>query len=494
MQTDPAQTNTANRDVAPRETASGEMAPHTGPLPPEHTHAIAARLDAKAIIAPDDARPMLEEWRGRWQGRPAMVVAPQSTRDVAALLGYCAEHRIAVTPQGGNTGLVGGQIPLNGEVLLSLKRMNRIRRIDPLDNSMTLDAGVTLAAAQEAAAGADRLFPLSIGSEGSCQIGGVISTNAGGVNVLRYGNMRELVLGLEVVTPSGEIWNGLKRLRKDNTGYDLKQLFIGGEGTLGIVTAAALRLFPRPRETVTVFAGLASPHAALALLNRAQSAGTVTSFELMSRATIALCIRNIPDTRDPLTAAHPWYALVEFSSGQTGALRQAVETVMGEAYEAGDIADAVIAANEREAGALWRMRHSASEAMKPEGGQAKYDVSVPVAAVPAFLARAADTVEAACPGARVIAFGHMGDGNIHYDVLQPEAMSREDFAARQAALEAAVYDCIDAFEGSISAEHGVGVARRDDIARRKQPVEIAMMRAVKAALDPSGIMNPGKML
>lgn len=450
----------------------------------------------KGVILGADQTPFLHEWRGRWSGTPSLVLAPSDVAEVARIVQVCADHDLAITPQGGNTGLVGGQIPLGGEVLLVMKRLNRIRDVSPLDNSLIADAGATLADAQRAAERADRLFPLSIGSEGSCQIGGVISTNAGGVNVLRYGNMRDLVLGIEAVLPNGEIWNGLKRLRKDNTGYDLKQLFIGGEGTLGVITGAALKLFPRPREKATVFAGLNSPADALRLLARAQDAsgGAVTSFELMSRSILELVFRHIPETRDPLATAFPWAALIEFSAGRAGVLKEMVEDLLIDAHAAGEILDAAIAASEREAAEFWRLRHSMAAAMVPEGGQAKFDVSVPVAAVPEFLAAADRAVAAAAPGARIIAFGHMGDGNIHYDVLQPAGGDRADFQARQQAIEDAVYAAIGRFAGSISAEHGVGVARRADIARLKQPAEIAMMRAVKAALDPKGIMNPGKML
>ena len=463
----------------------------------------AAALDAirnvlgpKGVIEGADRDPFLFEWRGRWPGATPLVAAPATVEEVSKVVAICADHNVAITPQGGNTGLVGGQTPFGAEILLTLKRLNKIRSVTPLDNTMTVDAGVTLAAAQEAAHGVGRLFPLSIGSEGTCQIGGVISTNAGGVNVLRYGNMRDLVLGIEAVLPNGEIWNGLKRLRKDNTGYDLKQLFIGGEGTLGIVTGAALKLFPLPREKTTVFVGLKSPDAAVALLSRAQadSGGNVTSFELMSREILSLVFKNIPDSRDPLSSVHPWYALIEFSAGREGELRDMVEALLGEAMEQGELDDAVIAESEAQAHAFWRLRHNMAAAMLPEGGQGKFDVSVPVASVPAFLTDANDAVSKICPGVRIVAFGHMGDGNIHYDLLQPKEMTKERFLEGQEALEHAVYDMIDRYEGSISAEHGVGRARRDDIARRKQPAEIAMMRAVKKALDPQGIMNPGKML
>lgn len=457
---------------------------------------ISAIVGSKGVISGADAEPLLHELRGWWPGKALLVVAPASTEEVARIVRLCAREKIAITPQGGNTGLVGGQMPQNGEVLISTRRMRKVRDASADGMTLTVDAGVTLAEAQEAAAKIDRLFPLSIGSEGSCQIGGVISTNAGGVNVLRYGNMRDLVLGLEVVLPSGEIWNGLKSLRKDNTGYDLKHLFIGGEGTLGIVTGAALKLFPRPRERVTVFAALASPDDALSMLTRAQiaSGGNVTSFELMSRFSIGLVYKHIPGVRDPLDKIYPWYALIEFSSGREGALRGEVEAILAEAFDASVILDAAIAENEAQAGAFWHLRHAISVAMRPEGAQAKFDVSVPVASVPAFLKDAGDAVERIYPGARVIAFGHLGDGNIHYDLLQPEGGDRALFERADDAIEQAVYDAIDRHRGSISAEHGVGLARRDDIARRKQPAEIAMMRTIKGALDPQGIMNPGKMI
>ncbi|MFZ5616627.1 MAG: FAD-binding oxidoreductase [Pseudomonadota bacterium] len=457
---------------------------------------IAAIVGRKGVIDRAEWGLFTRELRGRWGGAPSIIVAPASVEETARIVRLCAASRVAITPQGGNTGLVGGQVPAGGEVVILMKRMRTVRAASAAGFTLTVDAGVTLAEAQNAAAKIDRLFPLSIGSEGTCQIGGVISTNAGGVNVLRYGNTRDLVLGIEAVLPNGDVWNGLKQLRKDNTGYDLKQLFIGGEGTLGVITGAVLKLFPRPREKSTVFVGLSSPEAALALFSRAQGAsgGNVTSFELMSRFSVSLVLKHIPATRDPLAEEYPWYALVEFSSGVEGALRGEVEAILSGALDAGEIGDAAIAENEAQAGQFWRMRHSMSEAMRPEGGQAKYDVSVPVSAVPQFLRDADAAVDLAFPGARIIAFGHMGDGNIHYDVLQPAGGDRTAFERAQDAIEEAVYGAIDRHRGSISAEHGVGLARRDDIARRKQPAEIAMMRAVKAALDPLGVMNPGKML
>ena len=459
-------------------------------------HAIRAIVGEKGVITGDDQTPFLTEWRGRWPGKAAMIVAPASTQDVADVVKICAAHNIAITPQGGNTGLVGGQIPFGEEILLSLKRMRRVRDVSPLNNTMTVDAGLTLAEAQSAAAEADRLFPLSIGSEGTCQIGGVISTNAGGVNVLRYGNMRDLVLGLEAVTADGEIWDGLKRLRKNNTGYDLKQLLIGGEGTLGIVTGAVLKLFPRPQETVTVWAGVAEPSDAVSLLAHAQGAtgGAATSFELIPRLGVDCVLKHIPNTRDALTAAHPWYVLMEFSAGRASGLRGSVETMLAEAFEHGLIADAAIADNEAQTQMFWHIRHSLSEALNGEGKGARLDVSVATSDIPAFLAKADAATARVSPDARVVAFGHMGDGNVHYDVIPAEDAAKDALDDSRAEIEAAVYDVIDAFDGSISAEHGVGRARRNALAARKSPVELDMMRAVKRALDPQGIMNPGKML
>ena len=457
---------------------------------------IRAVVGAKGVIGEQDSAPFLTEWRGRWPGKAAMIVAPASTQEVADVVKICAQHNVAITPQGGNTGLVGGQIPFGEEILLSLKRMRRVREVSPLNNTMTVDAGLTLVEAQAAATEADRLFPLSIGSEGTCQIGGVISTNAGGVNVLRYGNMRDLVLGLEAVTPDGKIWDGLKRLRKNNTGYDLKHLLIGGEGTLGVVTGAVLKLFPRPKETTAAFIGAADPASAVRLLSHAQEAtgGAVTSFELMSRNCIDLVLKHIPDTRDPLGDAHPWYVLMELSSGGGAGLRRVAEAMLADAFEAGLVRDAAIAESEAHAAMFWRIRHSISEAINGEGLGARHDVSVATSDIPAFLSKAAPAVEQASPGARIVAFGHVGDGNVHYDVIPPDGADKHALDNQRPAVEAAVYDVIDAFDGSISAEHGVGRARRDALAARKSPVELDMMRAVKRALDPKGIMNPGKML
>ncbi len=466
------------------------------PPSPQTLDAIRAAVGDKGVFEGEDAAPFLSEWRERWPGEAALIVAPASTEEVAAVVKICAANNTAITPQGGNTGLVGGQIPFGDEILLSLRRMRRVREVAPLNNTMTVDAGVTLAEAQDAAAEANRLFPLSIGAEGSCQIGGVISTNAGGVHVLRYGNMRDLVLGVEAVLPDGEIWNGLKRLRKDNTGYDLKQLLIGGEGTLGIVTGAVLKLFARPAEMLTAYAELAAPANAVALLSHLQEStgSAVTAFELMARRCIDIVLKHIPDTRDPLTAAHPYYALMEFSSGQKSALRDTIEAALADALEKGLIADAMIAESKAQDEMLWRIRHSISEAINAEGLGVRHDVSVATSDIPAFLEKADAAIERLAPGARVIAFGHIGDGNVHYDVIGPEGADKHALDEVRPAIETAIYDIIDGFNGSISAEHGIGRHRRETLAKRKSAVEMKMMRAVKNALDPKGIMNPGKML
>ncbi len=456
---------------------------------------IRAAVGVNGVLDGADRDPLLEEWRGRWRGASPLVVAPGSTEEVAAVVRLCAEAGIAITPQGGNTGLVGGQIPFKDEILLTLRRMTRIREVDAAGGSMTVDAGVTVAAAQDAAADADRLFPLSLGSEGTCQIGGVVSTNAGGVNVLRYGNMRDLVLGLEVVTASGEIWNGLRALRKDNTGYDLKQLFIGAEGTLGVVTGAVLKLFPRPKETAVGWASVPSPRAAVDLLALVQDAsgGLASSFELIGRQGLELVLKNVPETRDPL-APSPWSVLIELSAGETSGLAERLEAALGAGVERGIVTDATIARSETQAAALWKLRHEMSAGMKPEGFAVKCDVSTALSKTPDLIERATAAVERIAPGARIVAFGHIGDGNIHYDACRPINMSPEDFRARGDDIERAVHDVVAALDGSISAEHGLGRLKRAENADRKSPVELALQRAVKDALDPGGLFNPGKLL
>jgi len=452
----------------------------------------------------DDPRDMaehLEEPRGLWQGRAALVVKPASTDEVSAVVEVCNELAIAIVPQGGNTSLVGAAVPHEhgNEIVLSLSRMNAVRGLDPMNDTITVEAGCILANVQGAAAEADRLFPLSLGAEGTCQIGGNLSTNAGGTGVLRYGNARSLVLGLEVVLASGEVWDGLKGLRKDNTGYDLKQLLIGAEGTLGIITAAVLKLYPRPNDVVTALVGLPDPAAALDLLTRLKAGigDAVTAFEIMSRFSVSLARKHIESLRVPPLGKPPpeQYALIELSSTQSPApLREALETILATASENGVVLDAVIAASETQAAGLWRIREEVPLAQAPEGGSIKHDVSVPVSSVPEFLERADEAVEHAMPGVRPCAFGHLGDGNIHYNLTQPKDMVAYEFMEEWERMNAVVHDIVADLGGSISAEHGLGRLKREEIKRYKSETELQMMRAIKAALDPKGIMNPGKVI
>ncbi|HYC68047.1 FAD-binding oxidoreductase [Brevundimonas sp.] len=441
---------------------------------------------------PTEIAPWLIEWRNRWTGYTPLMLTPRSTEQVAAAVRVCAEHRIAIVPQGGDTGLVGGQIPF-GEVLLSTRKLRAIRDVTPLDDAMTVEAGLTLAEAQQAAAAADRMFPLSLAAEGTATIGGVISTNAGGTAVIRYGVMRDLVLGLEAVLPDGEVFHGLKRLRKDNTGYDLKQLLIGAEGTLGVVTAATLKLFPVMRSRATAMVGLDSPRAAIELLARAkaETGGGVEAFELMKRIGMEFVLANISDTREPLESTPPWYVLIELVSGEPGAAGAAMERLLSHAFETGLITDAVLAQNDAQRAAFWKVREEQSAAQKPEGGGWKHDVSVPVSRIADFLEEAAAAVERFHPGARVSAFGHVGDGNIHYDVLCPTGGDRPAFLARWAEGSQIVHDIVARYDGSISAEHGLGRLKTEEARRYKSPLEIRAMQAVRSALDPHRIMNPG---
>ncbi len=448
------------------------------------------------IDTPDDMAAYLVERRDLYQGRAAAVLRPASTAEVSALMKIAYETNTKVVPQGGNTGLVGGQIPFEaGDVILSLTRMNHVGAVDALNNTLTVEAGVTLAAAQEAAAKADRLFPLSLASEGTCQIGGNLSTNAGGTAVLRYGNARELVLGLEVVLANGDIWDGRKGLRKDNMGYDMKQLFIGSEGTLGIITGAVLKLFPRPRAVETAFVAVPSVEASVDLLRRADrmSGGLVTTFELMPRIGIEFLLKHREGASDPLGAPSPWYVLVEMSAGE-GSLRATMEATLAAAMEAGEASDATIAVSDMQRAKLWALREDMSDVQRREGGSIKHDVSVPVSRVADFIATASAAVEAAMPGVRPVPFGHVGDGNIHFNLSQPVGADKEKFIARWDQMNAIVHEIVRSLGGSISAEHGVGLMKRDEIAATKSPVEIELMQAVKRALDPRGILNPGKVV
>ncbi|MBM3518119.1 MAG: FAD-binding oxidoreductase [Alphaproteobacteria bacterium] len=450
--------------------------------------------DDPAVVAPH-----LKERRGLYAGATPILVRPTTTAEVAAVVRLCAAHRTPVVPQGGNTGLVGGQVPdaSGEEVLVALARLNRVRAIDPTNDTIIVEAGCVLRHVQEAAAAADRLFPLSLGAEGSCQIGGNIATNAGGVSVLRYGSARDLVLGLEVVLPDGRVWDGLRTLRKDNTGYDLKQLFIGGEGTLGIITAAALKLFPRPRQVATALAVVPDPAAGLEILTALKSAtgNLVNACELIARPALEFVLRHIPGTTDPFPARHGWYLLLEVSSAAEGHwLRAALERVLAAEHEAGRLTDAVIATSTAQARALWRLRETIPEAEIQEGGGIKHDIAVPVSRVPEFIVQATAAVEVAQPGIRVIAFGHLGDGNIHFNLVRPPGADATTFLAEWDHFSAIVHGVAAALGGSISAEHGLGRLKREEIRAYKPAVEIELMRRVKAALDPDNLMNPGKLV
>ncbi len=450
---------------------------------------------SRVMTAEADKAPHLREWRDLFKGEARAVVKPASAAEMAACVRFCVEHGVPMVPQGGNTGLVGGQIPPpgSGAVILSTARMNAIREVDPVSDTMVVEAGATLAAVQAAAEAQGRLFPLSLASEGSCTIGGNIATNAGGTAVLAYGNTRELVLGLEAVLPDGSIWNGLSRLRKDNTGYDLRGLLIGAEGTLGIVTAAVLKLFPLPAARSTLICGLESVEAALALMARfkAGAAGTLTTFELMPRFGIEVVLRHSPGTREPLEGACPWYVLAETSGGDGAALEAASAAILEAAFEAGEVIDAAIATSSAQRQAFWRLREAMSEVQRLEGGSIKHDVSVPVADVPRFIAAASAAVTAFLPGCRPLPFGHLGDGNIHFNVSQPVGMDREAFLVHWNAMNTLVHGIVADMSGSVSAEHGIGRLKRDLLPAVKDPAALAVMRAIKQALDPQGLMNPG---
>ena len=473
-------------------------------VPGEVLERIKAAVGPKGYTTdPVEIAPLCRSWRDNWRGWVPMVVRPANVAEVAAVVAICAETNTPIVPQGGNTGLTGGGQPhdTGTEIILSTTRMNQIREIDTVNNTMTVEAGCILASLQDAAADADRLFPLSLAAEGSCQIGGNLSTNAGGTQVLRYGNARNLVLGLEVVLPDGRIWNGLRGLRKDNTGYDLKQLFIGAEGTLGIITAAVLKLFPKPTEIQTALVAVPNPAASLSLLSRATEAlgEQVTAFELIQRRAIDFVLSNIPGVPDPMADSYPWYVLLEISGqGAPDSLRDTVEGVLGGALEDGVVLDAVLAANRAQGQTLWKIRESIPEAQNHEGQSVKHDVSVPLSRIAEFIERADAALEAAYPGVRCVAFGHIGDGNIHYNPAQPlgerGGPAGADFAKEYGAINRIVHDLIAELNGSISAEHGLGRLRRDEAKRYKSDVEMDLMRSVKDALDPANIMNPGKVI
>ena len=463
-----------------------------------------ARL--KAAVGPggwtdDQAEiaPYLSEDRGIYFGQSPLMMKPANSAEVAAILKICNETGTALVPQGGNTSLVGASIPISdgNEVILSLRRLNRIREIDPIANTIVVEAGCILADIQQAAAEVNRLFPLSLGAEGTCRIGGNLSTNAGGTAVLRYGNARDLALGLEVVLPDGRLIDDLKTLRKDNTGYSLKNLFIGAEGTLGIITAAALKMFPRPGEVLTAF--IAVPHiaAAVDLLSRSRNTlgDTVTAFELMPRRAIDFLCRNIDGNRDPLDNRHDWYVLMEISApGGEISFRPAFETLLESGYEDLVVEDAVIAESETQARALWRLRETLPEAQKPEGVSIKHDVSVPITKISELIAEGTAAIEALIPDVRPLAFGHVGDGNVHFNFSKPRQMDDADFIARSSEIHRIIHDIVHRLGGSISAEHGLGQHKREAIKRYKDPNALELMRDIKSLIDPNGIMNPGKVV
>ncbi|WP_417468809.1 FAD-binding oxidoreductase [Maricaulis sp.] len=465
------------------------------PVPTTIIEALKSALGPKGWSQDEhELAPHIADWRGRYQGSTPILLKPANTAEVAAAVKICSDAGIAITPQGGNTSLCGASTP-QGEVLITLKRMNAVREIDPDNDSMTVEAGCVLESLQNTAADADRLFPLSLGSQGTAMIGGLISTNAGGVHVLRYGMTRELVLGLEAVLPDGTIWSGLTGLRKDNTGYDLKQLLIGAEGTLGIITAATLKLFPRPAKMELAFCGLNSVEDAVSFLSLAKkvSGGAVTAFEIMPRLALEFVCAFVPGTRDPLESPHPWYVVCEMSFGRTEGARETLEDALGQAFEAELVQDAVIAENESQALDFWRLRESIALAERGQGKAIKHDISIPVSKMAAFIDLASARIKAIFPDGVVVAFGHVGDGNVHFNVVGLDEAAQKALMANGAAISACVYDTVDEFGGSISAEHGIGILKREELATRK-PVDVAVMRAIKQALDPKGIMNPRVLL
>lgn len=452
--------------------------------------------ESNAITDQDEIAPHLVEGRGLYQGTSQLLLKPGSTAEVSAILKLANDHKISVLPQGGNTGLVGGQVP-NDDIIISLSRMNRIREVDVIGGVIVAEAGIILANLQAAAEKHDLLFPLSLGSEGTCQIGGNLSSNAGGSAVLAYGNCRDLCMGLEVVLPSGEIWNGLRRLKKDNTGYDLRDLFIGAEGTLGIITAAVLKLYPQPIGQEVMYIGLDSPSDALELFNIARKlcGPSLTGFELMPRFGVEITVKNIEGCRDPLADPYLWYVLVEISSGQSEqAARDLAEAFFIEGNEKGFAKDGAMAENESQKAAFWKMRESMPDAQKPEGGSIKHDISVPIAKVPDFLEIASQEVSKYMPDIRICAFGHMGDGNIHYNISQPIDAQSHEFLSHAKAINEIVHSIVLQMNGSISAEHGIGQLKRDELAGIREPIEIELMQGIKRTFDPNGIMNPDKVL
>ncbi|MFT7773463.1 FAD-binding oxidoreductase [Roseateles sp.] len=462
-------------------------------------HALQARLGEAGLLAGGDLSAYENDWRKRYAGRALAVARPASTDEVAEVLRLCQAHRVAVVPQGGNTGLVGGSTPDDSgrQLVLSLSRMKRVRDVDVANASLTAEAGCVLAEVQAAASGAGLLFPLSLAAEGSCTLGGNLATNAGGTQVLRYGNARELCLGLEVVTATGDIWRGLSGLRKDNTGYDLRDLFIGSEGTLGVITAATMRLYPQPRERLTALAACASLGDAVALLGlaRERAGDALTGFEVMNRESLSLVARELPQLDQPLGPA-AWTVLLELSDAESAEHARGVfEGLLEAGVERGCVQDAAIAQNLQQAKAFWHLRESIPLAQAQAGLNIKHDISLPASSIPGFVAEMDAALAAYMPGIEVIDFGHLGDGNLHYNVQAPAGVAPAAFlAAHESAINALVYDAVQRRGGSISAEHGIGRLKREELAARKDPTALALMRAIKRALDPLELLNPGRVL
>jgi FAD/FMN-containing dehydrogenase len=470
------------------------------------SHSTSLLADLRRVVGPQgyldqagDIEPFLVDHRKLYRGATPLVLRPDSTEQVSSIMRMCNEARVGVVPVGGNTGYCAGATPSEdgSQIVLSLARMRRIRSVDPLNYTMIAEAGCVLAEVQAAAASADRLFPMSLGSEGSCQLGGNLSTNAGGTAVLRYGMMRDLVLGLEVVLPDGRILDGLKPLRKDNTGYDLRDLFMGAEGTLGVITAAACKLFSRPASTVTAFVGITDPQQAVSLLSRLRTftGDAVSTFELIPRIALELVLEHIPNTANPLDQRYDWHVLVEIGMGRHDeSLRGAIESELAAAMEAGQIADAALATSESQREMFWRLRESIPEAQRRIGASIKHDVSVTTSELPQFIIEASRLVQAISPRGRIVSYGHLGDGNLHFNVSRPIDGDDESFLRLAPSINRAVHDLIARYGGSISAEHGIGRLKREELVRYKQPVALEVMRAIKQAMDPNGIMNPGKVL
>jgi FAD/FMN-containing dehydrogenase len=456
-------------------------------------------LQGAAPESATDVEPYLTDHRRLYHGRALAVALPRTVAEVTAVLAFCNDHDIGVVPQGGNTGYCGGATPDESgrQIVVSLSRLNRIRHLDPLNYSIVAEAGCVLATLQRAADEAQRFFPLSLGSEGTCQLGGNLSTNAGGVHVLRYGMMRDLVLGLEVALADGRLLSSLGTLRKDNTGYDVKSLFLGAEGTLGIITAASLKLFPKLRAFATAFVAVPEPRAAVALLARLRDASgdRVSSFELIPRIAVDLTTRHIPGVRDPLDAPHPWYVLCELTSSRAAdPLEELLEQSLAGALEERLVLDAAVARNARDRAAFWKLRETIPEAQRQDGGSLKHDISVPVASIPDFIERGSRWITDNVPDGRLVSYGHVGDGNLHFNLNQAPGADRATFLAREEPVKRAIHDLVRDFGGSFSAEHGVGRLKVAELERYAQPVELDLMRAIKRALDPNGILNPGKVL